>query len=237
MLRDPAYRDAIRFSVENPNRDGSRGSTTPPPQFSMLKVNRTRDAVNAKWNGVGLPEMAKALGCAPMDALVDLALAEDLETEFLWDWDSPEWRDGTELASRHPQMLIGTSDGGAHLGRDDGAEFSSFFLAKWVREWGRWELEAAVRELSAIPAAVLGFSDRGLLLPGLAADVVIFDPETVGPDRKSIGEDRIPGQRRWASRPKGIHATIVNGVPIVLEGEIADEAARPGQIVRPGVRI
>jgi len=236
MLRDPAYRDAIRFAVENPNRDGALGSTTPPPQFSMLSVHAVRDAANQRWVGMGLPEMAKAKGCAPMDALVDLALSEDLATEFLWSWDSPEWRDGTFEASRHPQMLIGTSDGGAHLGRDDGAEFSSYFLQHWVREWRRWELESAIRALSAIPAAVLGFTDRGLLLPGLAADVVIFDAETVGPDRKAIGEDRIPGQRRWASRPKGFAATIVNGVPIVLDGEIADDAARPGQVLRPGVR-
>jgi N-acyl-D-aspartate/D-glutamate deacylase len=236
MLRDPAYRDAIRRSVEHPNRDGSKGPTTPPPQFAMLSVNRVRDPVNRKWVGVGLIEMAKELGCEPMDALADLALAENLETEFLWSWDSPEWREGTFEASRHPQMLIGTSDGGAHLGRDDGAEFSSYFLQYCVREWGRWELEAAIRELTAVPAAVLGFADRGLLLPGFAADIVVFDPESVGPDVKVIGEDRIPGQRRWASRPKGIEATIVNGVPIVLRGEIADEAARPGQIVKPGIR-
>ncbi len=236
MLRDPAYRDAIRKSVEHPNRDGNLGSTTPPPQFTTLSVHRVRDAANHKWVGVGLIEMAAKLGCEPMDALVDLALSEDLETEFLWSTDSPEWRDGTLEASRHPQMLVGTSDGGAHLGRDDGAEFSSYFLQYWVREWGLWELEAAIRELSAVPAAVLGFVDRGLLLPGFAADIVIFDPETVGPDVKAIGEDRIPGQRRWASRPKGIHATIVNGVPIVLDGKIADENARPGQVLRPGLR-
>ena len=236
MLRDPAYRDAIRYSVDRPNRDGSLGSTTPPPQLSTLSVNRVRDAANQKWLGMGLVEMAKQLGCEPMDALVDLALAEDLETEFLWSTDSPEWREGTYEASRHPQMLIGTSDGGAHLGRDDGAEFSSYFLRYWVREWGRWELEAAIRELTAIPAAVLGLVDRGLLLPGMAADIVIFDPETVGPDVKTIGEDRIPGQRRWASRPKGIVATIVNGVPIVIDGKIADESARPGHVLRPGTR-
>ncbi len=236
MLRDPAYREAIRKSVEQPNRDGALGSTTPPPQFSTLSVHRVRDAVHQRWVGRGLLEMAAELGVEPMDALVDLALAEDLETEFLWSIDSPEWRDGTEAASRHPQMLIGTSDGGAHLGRDDGAEFSSFFLQSWVREWGRWELEAAIRALTAVPAAVLGFVDRGLLLPGLAADLVIFDPDTVGPDVKAIGEDRIPGQRRWASRPKGFAATIVNGVPIVLDGEIADEAARPGRVLRPGER-
>lgn len=237
MLRDPAYRDAIRKSIEHPNRDAALGSTTPPPQFSTLSVHRVRDAANQRWVGCGLPEMAAKLGVEPMDALVDLALSEDLETEFLWSIDSPEWRDGTYQASCHPQMLIGTSDAGAHLGRDDGAEFSSFFLQSWVREWGRWELEAAVRALTAVPASVLGLVDRGLLLPGLAADVTIFDPETVGPDVKTIGEDRIPGQRRWASRPKGFTATIVNGVPIVLDGEIADESARPGRVLRPGERV
>lgn len=135
MLRDPAYREASRFSVENPNRDGDKG-TTPPPRFETLSVLEVRDPANRKWEGMGLPEMAKQKGCSPMDALVDLALSENLETTFLWSWDSPEWREGTYLASRHPQMLIGTSDGGAHLGRDDGAEFSSYFL-QWIAHINR----------------------------------------------------------------------------------------------------
>lgn len=235
MLRDPAYREAIRKSVENPNTDPDAGSTTPPPRMDLLSVLRVRDEAHRGMEGRGLVELARERGVEPMDVLVELALAEDLETEFLWSTDTPEWRDGTFLASSHPQMLIGTSDGGAHLGRDDGAEFSSYFLANWVREWGRWTLEAAIRELTAIPAAVLGFTDRGLLLPGLAADVFVFDPETIGPDHKALGEDRIPGQTRWASRPKGVRAVVVNGQIIVEGTEIVDERARPGRVVRPGM--
>lgn len=237
MLRDPAYRDAIRESVEHPNRDPDAGPTTPPPGFGMLSVHRVRDAVHEPLVGRTIPELAAERGVAPMDAMVDLALAEDLATEFLWNTDTPEWRDGTHQASIHPQMIVGTSDGGAHLGRDDGAEFSSYFLRYWVREWGLWSLEAAVRELTAVPASILGLTDRGLVLPGLAADLTIFDPDTVGPDRKELVEDRIPGQTRWTSRPSGFRATIVNGVPIVLDGEIADEAARPGQVLRPGTML
>jgi N-acyl-D-aspartate/D-glutamate deacylase len=233
MLRDASYREAIRKSVEHPNRNPDAGPTTPPPHFEQLSVHRTRDAANRHLEGRGLIEIAREHGVEPMDALVDLALSEDLATEFLWSTDTPAWREGTLLASRHPQMLIGTSDGGAHLGRDDGAEFSSYFLRYWVREWGLWKLEAAIRELSAIPAAVLGFHDRGLLLPGYAADLFVFDPDTIGPDEKTLREDRIPGQTRWASRPAGVRATIVNGVPIVEHGEISDEAARPGQVLRP----
>jgi len=236
MLRSPAYRESIRQAVEQPNRDPAAGPTTPPPQFEMLSVHRVRDDEHRSLEGRGLIEIAAERGVEPMDALVDLALAEDLATEFLWSTDSPEWRSGTHLAARHPQMLIGTSDGGAHLGRDDGAEFTSYFLEYWVREWKSWTLEAAIRELTAIPASVLGLVDRGLVQPGYAADLFLFDPDTIGPGEKRLREDRIPGQTRWASRPKGVRAVIVNGTPIVEHGEIVDEAARPGQVLAPGGR-
>lgn len=234
MLRDPGYRESIRKSVEQPNHDPEAGATTPPPQFEMLSVHRVRDAAHKSLEGRGLIEIAAERGVTPMDALVDLAVSENLETEFLWSTDTPEWRDGTHLAASHPQMLVGTSDAGAHLGRDDGAEFSSFILQYWVREWGLWTLESAIRELTSIPAAVLGFSDRGLILPGYAADLFLFDPLTIGPDVKRVGQDRIPGQTRWTSRPRGVRATIVNGVPIVEDGEITNDSARPGHILKPG---
>ncbi|MCG8587732.1 MAG: amidohydrolase family protein [Proteobacteria bacterium] len=233
MLRRPEYRDAIRHAVENPNRDPNQGSTLPPPRFDRLSVNDTQHPDHRECVGRTLTDIAKQRGIAPMDALVDIALADDLATEILWRTDDDEWRQGTYLASTHPQMIVGTSDGGAHLGRDDGAEFSSYFLRYWVREWGQWELEAAIRELTQLPAAILGLADRGVLAPGYAADVVIFDPDTVGPDRKEFRTEG-PGGARWTSRPAGIHATIVNGTPIVLDGEIPDDCGTPGAVLRPG---
>lgn len=236
MLRDADFREAIRKSVEQPNRDPAAGPTTPPPQLSAVSIHRVRDESNRALEGRPLVDVASERGVAPMDALVELALSEGLETEFLWSTESDEWRSGTHAASKHPQMMIGTSDAGAHLGRDDGAEFSSYFLAKWVREWKLWTLEAAIRALTAIPAAILDLPDRGLLLPGHAADLFLFDPDTIGPDLKEIGEDRIPGQTRWRSRPRGVRATIVNGVPIVEHGEITDASLRPGRVLKPGLR-
>lgn len=235
MLRDPDYRAAIRRAVENPNRDPDAGSTLPPPRFEMLSVHAVAKPGNEALAGRALADLARERGEAPMDVLVDLALAEDLATEFLWRTDSDEWREGTYQASTHPQMIIGTSDGGAHLGRDDGAEFSSYFLRYWVREWGRWELEAAIRELTMKPASILGLVDRGVLAPGYAADLVIFDPKTVGPDRKEFRHDLPGGAGRWTSRPCGIHATIVNGTPIVIDGEIPDDCGMPGEVLRPGL--
>ncbi|MEM9177555.1 MAG: amidohydrolase family protein, partial [Myxococcota bacterium] len=125
-------------------------------------------------------------------------------------------------------------DGGAHLGRDDGSEWSSFFFRYWVREWGAWELEEAVRQMTQQPAALLGLNDRGMLIPGYAADLMIFDPDEIGPGSKEFVHDFPNGEGRWCSKPEGVYATIVNGVPIVVDGELVPDCGLPGQIVRPG---
>lgn len=237
MLRDPAYRDEIRHAVENPNRDPDKGSNTPPPAFNMVLVNKASLPENVALQGRRISDIAAERNMAPMDVMVEIALSEDLETEFLQNTETDEWRDGTALASRHPQMIIGTSDGGAHLGRDDNAEFTSYFFQKWVREWGTWTLEEGVRELTMLPAKILGFNGRGVLAEGYAADIMIFDPDTIGPDRKYRANDLPGGDSRWTSRPKGIKATIVNGVPIVLDGELVADCGLPGHVLRPGVAL
>jgi N-acyl-D-aspartate/D-glutamate deacylase len=160
-------------------------------------------------------------------------LSEDLAIEFIWRTETEEWKDGTHVASMHPNMIIGTSDGGAHLGRDDGAEFTSYFLQYWVREWGKWELEEAIRQLTQQPAALLGLTGRGMLLPGYAADIMIFDPDRIGPGKKEFVNDFPNGVGRWSSRPEGVHATIVNGVPIVLDGELVEGCGYPGHVASP----
>ena len=132
---------------------------------------------------------------------------------------------------KHPSMLMGISDGGAHLDRDDGSEWSSFFLRHWVLGEGEWTLEEGIRQLTQVPAAMAGFVDRGLVLPGYAADLMIFDPTTVGPGSKRRVADFPGGQERFSARPHGFVATIVNGEPIVLDGKLTD--ALPGQPLRP----
>jgi N-acyl-D-aspartate/D-glutamate deacylase len=235
MLRDPTYRDEIRHSIENPNRDSSLGSTLPPPHLEAIQIYRASRPENQKLIGQSMVEIARERDVAPMDALVEIALSEDLDVEFVWRTESEAWKKGTYVASTHPHMIIGTSDGGAHLGRDDGAEFSSYFFRYWVREWGCWELEEAIRQMTQQPAALLGLSDRGMLLPGYAADLMIFDPDEIGPGRKEYVHDFPNGEGRWSSRPEGIYATIVNGVPIVLDGELVEGCGLPGRVLSPNV--
>jgi N-acyl-D-amino-acid deacylase len=233
LLRDPTFRDAIRGSVELPNRDPDAGPTLPPPHWDVVHVNTVTNPENDKFVGRSLTDIAAELGVHPTDAMIDIALSEDLGVEFVWRTETPEWVEGTKVAQADPHMLVGTSDGGAHLDRDDGAEAHSYFLRHWVREWEGFTLEEGVRQITAIPAALCGFTDRGLVLPGYAADLYIFDPDTIGPDRKEFVHDFPNGAGRWTSRPAGAHATIVNGVPIVLDGELQHDAGLPGHLVRP----
>jgi N-acyl-D-aspartate/D-glutamate deacylase len=233
ILRDPRFRDAIRDSVDHPNRDPARGNTLPPPPWDQLYVQRVARRENAALEARGLREIAAERGVAPMDALADLALSEQLETEFIWRTESDAWRAGTLAASQHPAMLLGTSDGGAHLDRDDGSDFSSHFLRYWVREWKHWTLEEGIRQLTAWPAALAGLSDRGLILPGYAADLFLFDPDGIGPGPKTFVHDFPNGEGRWSSRAQGVVATIVNGAPIVRDGKLVEGCGFPGQVLRP----
>ncbi len=233
LLGDPAFRDRIRDSVENPNRDPDAGPTLPPPHWSVVQVHRVTRPENEKFVGRPLTEVAAELGVHPTDAMVDIALSEDLDVEFVWRTETPEWIEGTRIAQADPHMIVGTSDGGAHLDRDDGAETHVWFLQHWVREWAGFTLEEGVRQITAIPAALCGLSDRGLVLPGYAADLMIFDPDTVGTGTKELAHDFPNGAARWTSRPVGVHATIVNGVPIVLDGELQQDAGLPGHVLRP----
>ena len=233
LLSDPAFRDQIRDSVDNPNRDPAAGPTLPPPHWSVLHVSKVSKPENDKLVGRSIVDIAEERGVHPTDAMVDIALSEDLAVEFVWKTETPEWIEGTKVAQDDPHMIVGTSDGGAHLDRDDGAEAHTWFLQHWVREWGGFTLEEGVRQITAIPAALCGFTDRGLVLVGYAADLMVFDPDTVGPDQKWLAHDFPNGAARWTSRPQGVHATIVNGVPIVVDGELQTDAGLPGQVLRP----
>jgi N-acyl-D-aspartate/D-glutamate deacylase len=230
-LRDPDARASLRHAVERPNRDPDAGSTLPPPRWEVVFVDEVADARHERYLRRTIAEIAAERGVAPADAMLDLALAEQLATRFRFENKTPAWERAVRESMKHPSILIGVSDGGAHLDRDDGAEWSSYFLRSWVLDRGEWSLEEGIRQLTQVPAALAGFADRGALLPGFAADLFVFDPASIGPGSKRRVND-LPGGERFFARPNGIAATIVNGEPIVLDGKIT--GALPGEVVRPG---
>ncbi|HEY2430051.1 MAG TPA: amidohydrolase family protein [Acidimicrobiales bacterium] len=230
-LRDPAARDELRTAVEHYNRDPSLGTTVPPPLWRDVYVDRVVRPEHQDLQGRSVEEIAAKEGKAPADAMLDLALAENLETEFRWRTESPEWTDAVGAAQLDSRMIVGVSDGGAHLARDDGADWSSYFLRRWVLDRKVWTLEEGIRQITQIPAALVGLADRGVIAAGRWADLMVFDPDTIGPWKKEFVHD-LPGNvGRFKAWGQGVRATIVNGEPIVLDGELTGRL--PGQVVRP----
>ena len=221
----------MRPAVDAPNRDPEAGSTLPPPHWDVTFVDEVTRPENEKYLRRTIAEIASELGKHPADAMLDLALSEALQMKFRREHKTEIWEASVRESMKHRSMLMGVSDGGAHLDRDDGADWSSYFLRFWVQEQGEWSLEEGIRQLTQVPAAVAGFADRGSLLPGYAADIMIFDPATVGPGTKRLVHDMPGGESRFSARPRGFIATIVNGEPIVLDGKL--QTALPGEVLRP----
>jgi N-acyl-D-aspartate/D-glutamate deacylase len=131
------------------------------------------------------------------------------------------------------------SDAGAHVSQLCDASQATDFLGEWVREREVMTWSAAVRKLSGVQADLMGFADRGYLRPGAWADVVVFDPATIGPGVVRRVRD-FPGnaERLTADAPTGVTHVVVNGTPIRRDGVMVAGAlaARPGHIVRSSVR-
>jgi len=231
MIADPERRAALRAAIDAPNRDPAAGSTLPPPHWETLKLAESTAPGNRPWLGMTLGAIARAQGRHPADAMFDIALADDLAAVFHWSNESPEWRELLAEVQKHPQMILGVSDGGAHLDRDDGAAWSTQFLAEWWRERKVWRLEEAIRRITAVPAALLGLNDRGMLAVGRPADVFVFDPERIAVASCRLECDLMTGEPRFRAVPTGIRATIVNGAVVIEDG--ADTGARPGVVVNP----
>jgi N-acyl-D-aspartate/D-glutamate deacylase len=231
ILRDPAEREDMRFAVENYNRDPAKGTTLSPPLWNALYVDAVALEKNKGLETGNVAELAAAAGKAPGDFVLDLLDEEDFATAFRWRTESPEWTDSVREAMHDTRMIIGTSDGGAHLAKDDGADWSSYFLGSWVRDRGEWSLEEGIRQITQVPAALIGLVDRGMLRVGAPADIMIFDPATIGIWRKEFVTDLPGGAGRYKAWGRGVKATIVNGQPIVLDGKLTDRL--PGEVVVP----
>lgn len=231
LLTDPDHRARLRDAIDHPNRDPALGSTLPPPFWESLRVSSTGASEHQALVGRTVADVAAERSQHPADVLFDVALADDLDAVFHWSNETPAWRELLSDVQRHPQMLVGVSDGGAHLDRDDGQEWSTHFLATWWRAEGVWRLEEAIRRITAIPAAVLGLHDRGLLAVGRPADLFVFDPDgvDVGTCRKEV--DAATGAPRFRAVPRGVALTVVNGAVVVERGEATGVA--PGAVVRP----
>ena len=157
-------------------------------------------------------------------------LADDLDIEFtLSTFNHRVERMKEILVNR--DMLLGLGDGGAHVDMLCDAGYPTFVLGTWVREQGAITLEEGVRRLTSDPADFFGLRDRGRLAPGMAADIAIFDPATVGSGNRGERRYDLPGgAKRMVMPSRGVIHTIVNGESLYEHGQLTE--ARAGQVLR-----
>src|SRR5262249_3586889 len=172
---------------------------------------------NRGLRGQNIAEIAKAQGKPPVDAFLDLAVEENLATVFTLG----EINMDTEAVAQilgSPYAVVGLSDGGPHVQVHSNGSTPTRLLGYWVREKQIMSLELAVRRLTFDSATAFGIYDRGLLQPGVAADLVVFDPDTVRPVAEDVVHDFPSNGWRMRELAEGIHYTVVNGEFLIVKG-------------------
>ena len=180
-------------------------------------------------------DVAAERGVHPIDLMLDLGLATDLDARFRMAVANNNEDEVAELLL-DPHMVVGLSDAGAHASQLCDACQATYLLGRWVREKQALSLEQAVRMLTSRPAEVFGIADRGRLAEGWPADVVVFDPATVGAGPLRRIWDFPGGANRLVSDASGIDAVIVNGAVLRQNGRdrVSPNGKLPGKLLRNG---
>ena len=202
-------------------------------RWHRLEILETFSPVNDGLEGRRVSDIAKERGQDAFDALLDIVVADGLRTGLrppMPEATEEDWRLRAE-SWRDPRTVVGGSDAGAHLDMMCGAVYSTALLAS-VRDHDTVSWEEAVQQLSDAPARLYGLTGRGRLVPGWAADVVLFDPERVGPDRERTRDDLPGGASRLFAGAIGVEHVLVNGTSVVTEGR--PTGSLPGDLLRSG---
>jgi N-acyl-D-aspartate/D-glutamate deacylase len=216
-------------------RDGVRAELATKSGFRLFngewdKVQVVEAAGHARYEQRTLAEIARGEGRDPLDAMLDLALAEDLRTVFT----AQLLNSDEEAVSRmlnHPHSIVSLSDAGAHLTFFNDAGFGLHLLGHWARGRAAMTMGEAVRRLTAHPAQVLGMRGRGMIREGYAADLLLFDPKTVarGPKRRVF--DLPGGAPRLTTDAVGVQGVWVNGQRVADGNGLLDAAPRAGEVL------
>ena len=182
--------------------------------------------------GKSVAEIARQRGKDGLDTFLDLCIEDDLQLEYTYELFNADEDRIPELIT-HDQVMVGLSDGGAHVDMLCDAGYCTYLLGTWVRERQVMSLEHAVKRITSEPAAFYGLTSRGRIAQGLAADFAIFDLNTVGSKKRGEMRSDLPGGgRRLVMPAEGVMHTVVNGS--VLYEDQKHTGALPGQVLRSG---
>jgi len=225
-IKDPETRRKMRYEAveeKKPSRFSRR--------WDLVYMIKAATPANKHLEKRSVAEIAKIRNQDVIDAFLDLSLEEGLDTEFQTSSTNGDEQAVAEII-RSPYVLVGQSDAGAHLIYDAGFGYATRLLGYWVREKKIMSLEEGVRKLTFMVASIFGLRDRGLLRPGMAADLVLFDPATVRECEPEMVQDLPGNEKRLIQKATGIEMTIVNGEVLIEQGK--HTGALPGAVVGNG---
>jgi N-acyl-D-amino-acid deacylase len=218
---DPSGREAIYRG--EPFRRRLRENLEKPKEGILFYG----DWSQVEQDGVAVTTLAQAAGKDPLDYVFDLPLDTQLVAKLFQNSDR-----GVAPLLRHPAGVVALSDAGAHLIYFCDAGFGLHFLAHWVRELGTFSLEEGVRRLTSDPARKYRIPGRGTIAPGQWADLLLFDPASVGISRLEKQKDLPGGGVRMMRRPRGVHGVWVNGLQVFDGEKYVVRQCGPGHVLR-----
>jgi N-acyl-D-aspartate/D-glutamate deacylase len=227
ILHDPSFRAKLKAEAAIPGVP-NRFSNHTWPHLTIMEVTRPehRDLV-----GRTIGQLAGTSGRDPFDVFLDFGLDGEMDAMFdcrLFNTDEAQVR----KLLRHPHAAVALSDAGAHLSFLCDAGFGLHLFGHWARERGDLTLEEAVKRVTSDVATAYRIPDRGRLVPGAWADLLLFDPKTVARGQKRRVNDLPTGASRLDTPAVGVHGVWVNGVRTVDTNGVIADCGRPGRVLR-----
>ncbi|MCB1743326.1 MAG: amidohydrolase family protein [Gammaproteobacteria bacterium] len=224
-FQDPATRARLVEAFEQaPRGERTVGAEARRADFDLLFI---MDGPSPPYRSVA--EVAAERRLHPLELMMDLAVERDMKAFFTQPLFNED-QDAVLAMMKHPRSVVTFSDSGAHVSQIMDASLQTHVLSYWVRQRQALRLEEAIRMLSFVPASHWGMHDRGLLREGCVADINVLDPATVQARMPYVAYDLPAGARRLIQRSDGYLATIVNGQPVLENGEPV--GVLPGQLIR-----
>jgi N-acyl-D-aspartate/D-glutamate deacylase len=224
-LRDPARRAKLVAAAKRPpNGRRAIGAEARPPEWDWVFL---MDKMQGPHRSMA--DLARERGVDPVELMIDLALERDFKLFLLQPIANEDQAAALELI-KHPRTVVTFSDAGAHVSQIMDNSLQSHLLSYWVREKQALTLEQAVKYISYDTATHWGLHDRGLVREGMAADLVVFDPATVGARMPEVVADLPAGAKRLKQTADGVLATVVNGQVLLRQNQ--HTGALPGRLIR-----
>jgi N-acyl-D-amino-acid deacylase len=201
--------------------------------WSFTTVVESR--LHPEYEQIPISELAAKLGKHPAEVVLELSIESGLEDRFVMGFVNNDEAEVRKLLL-HPGTQLGLSDAGAHASMICDACYPTYLLGQWVREKAAIPMERAIEMLSGQPAKLFGLRDRGVLAPGYAADLLVFDPDEVDAGRPRLVFDLPGGAARLVAESRGIDVLVVNGEVVRdPDGWRTGANASPGRLLRHGV--